>query len=433
MAIKAKVMFVMALMAATATSALGAPMLAVSSRGDKAVNFYNVIAGGIFLQPTTSVPVNGLPGEMCLSPDGKNLFVSIVDKKSIAVIDVDSKKLTANMSAPELESPDGCAVSPDSTKLYSVDQDGGAVFVFPVGSIQKVNRIPVGKEPRRAIFTPDGKKVLVSNAHSNTLSIIDVATNTVTGTVKTGDEPRDMAFSPDGKLLAVTLIDDDSIEFFDGSTLQFKQQSGTVRSPQHIEFAPDSKHLYVPGKINDDVGVEKIGKVARLENVIPVEHGPLGTMNLWGMALSSDGNYMFVTNMGDDSLSVIDVRATRVFRAFPAGKTPVSVVFIKPSGGLTGMGPAARLEHYRSLAQKAMDAVKNNDLAAATKSCQTLEQDWDEGSTDIRQKSPDLWGQIDEAMDDFIHPITHSGGTAPNAAVLNSAYQNFLAKLHLVQ
>lgn len=427
---KSKLILLAAVAMCTTATALAGSMIAVSSREDKAVNFYNVIGGGMFLTPATSVSMNGSPGEMCLSPDQKQLFVSITDQKSVAVIDVESQKVVATLTAPDLNSPDGCVVSPDSKKLYSIAQGSAAVFVFSIDSRKMLKKIPVGKEPRRAVFTPDGTKILVSNAHSNTLSIIDAESNTVTGEIKTGDEPRYMAFSPDGKLLAVGIIDDDSLEFFDGKTLQFKQQVGTVQSPQRIEFSPDSKRLYVTGKLGNEVGVVGIGRLARLAYVIPVPSGHFGDGDLWGSAMSSDGNYLYAANLGDNSVSILDLRASRTTRAFSAGKYPVGVIFIDVPSRVSQLGASARLDDYRSLAQKAMAAVQQNDLATAATLCKTLEQDWDEGSTSIRQKSPDLWGQIDDAMDDFIHPIIGSGGKTPNPAALDKAYQNFLSKLN---
>lgn len=412
-------------------SAFAGPTLAVSSRGDKTVNFYKVIAGS-YLMPSGSVGVDGSPAEMCLSPDQKRLFVSLVDRNSVAVIDTQAQKVVATLSAPGFRNPDGCIVSPDSKTLYSMSIGAGAVFAFSVDSGQMLKKIPVGQEPRRAVFTPDGKQMLVSNAHSNTLTIIDVASGTATGEVKTGDEPRYMAFSPDGKLLAVGIIDDDSVEFFDGKTFQFKQQVATVQSPQGLEFSSDSKRLYVAGKLSDAIGVMNIGKLARLAYTIPVPAGHFGTGDLWGMAMSTDGNYLFTTNLGDDSVSTIDVRAARTNHAYQAGKSPIGAVYINVPSRVSQLSPSARLDYYRSLAQKAVAAVQQNDLATASKLCKMLEQDWDEGSKSIRQQSPALWEQADSAMDDFIHPITRSNGTAPDPAALNAAYQNFLSKLNQI-
>src|SRR5579884_2180 len=128
------------------------PMLAVAAHDDNAVKLYNVLGGGVLLQAVASVPVGKQPTEMCIAPNGKYLFVSNAGDKNVSMIDVDSKTVTGQLADADLQSPDGCAVSPDSKKLYSVDQAGNAIFVFSTGSKQMLRKIAVGKEPRRAIF-----------------------------------------------------------------------------------------------------------------------------------------------------------------------------------------------------------------------------------------------------------------------------------------
>ena len=409
-----------------------ASMLAVSSPGDRAVHFYVVGGGGAVIGLAATVPIAKPPGEMCLAPDSKFLFVSSAGDKSVSVVDTNTRKVVGTLTAPGMQSPDGCAVSRDSKKLYSVDSAAEAVFVFSIESKELLKKIPVGQSPRRAVFTPDGKSVLVSNSHSDTLSVIDSATDTVAKTIKTGNEPRDMIFSPDGKLLAVTLINDDCVALFKTDTLEFKQQVAAVRSPQHLEFSPDSQRLYVVGKVSDAVGVLRIGPLARLEDVIAVDHGPLGTMNFWGLAQSPDGRYLYLGNLGEGTISIIDLRLMKFTRAFPGSKTPTSLVLINPPGSVVGMSAAARLDHYRDLAQKAMDAAAKSDFAPARRLCMTLEQDWDEGESALRQKDPDTWNRVDQALDAFIQPILRSAAQPPNATTLAAAHQDFVASLKSV-
>src|SRR5436190_24030700 len=111
-----------------AGACLGDPTLVMVARGDNAVNFYRV--QGIGLQLLKSVPVGKDPAEMCLDPNGKRIFAGVVGTKSIAVIDIASQSVTGSMTAPDLKKPDGCVVSPDSSKLYMLDSQGAAAFVF---------------------------------------------------------------------------------------------------------------------------------------------------------------------------------------------------------------------------------------------------------------------------------------------------------------
>ena len=57
---------------------------------------------------------------------------------------------------------------------------------------------------------------------------------------------------------------------------------------------------------------------------------------------------------------------------------------------------------YRKLAADTLQAFKAHDLPTAKKKARELEVAWDTHEKALQKKSPDLWGQIDKAMDAFI-------------------------------
>jgi hypothetical protein len=58
--------------------------------------YYNVRGGSLHL--AKAIPVGKQPGEMCLDPGGKHIFVSNIAEKNIAMIDLDSKTVVANFT-----------------------------------------------------------------------------------------------------------------------------------------------------------------------------------------------------------------------------------------------------------------------------------------------------------------------------------------------
>jgi hypothetical protein len=83
---------------------------------------------------------------------------------------------------------------------------------------------------------------------------------------------------------------------------------------------------------------------------------------------------------------------------------------------------------YRKLAADTLTAFKANDLATARKKAKELETAWDKNEKALQKKSPDVWNQIDKAMDDFIKPLA---GKAPDASAVQTTYDAFIAKLQL--
>ena len=301
-----------------------ADTLVVVTRGDSAVNLYKV--RGLGLQLLKSIPVGKGPNEVCAGPDGKRLFVGQLQDKNISVVDLTSQSVVATMADPEMKIPDGCAVSPDSSKLYMVDGGANTVFVFSTQSNQLLAKIPVGEEPRRALFSRDGKTLLISNAHTSTLSVIDVASNKVVRSVKTGREPREMVWTPDGKFLAVALIEDDCIEYFAADTLEFDQQVGTQRSPQRLAISPDGQMLFSNSVAQDSVTIADLSRAGKRRVLTTI---PVGR-DAWNMALSADGKYVYVAQIGvAKAISIIDLRLMKVVEIVPAGDDPFTLLYLK--------------------------------------------------------------------------------------------------------
>ena len=92
--------------------------------------------------------------------------------------------------------------------------------------------------------------------------------------------------------------------------------------------------------------------------------------------------------------------------------------------------PAAddNMTPYRKMATETLQAFKAHDMLTAKKKARELEVAWDTREKALQKKSPDLWGQIDQAMDVFIKPMQDK---SPDPAKVQMAYDTFMAKLQL--
>jgi hypothetical protein len=92
--------------------------------------------------------------------------------------------------------------------------------------------------------------------------------------------------------------------------------------------------------------------------------------------------------------------------------------------------PAAddNMTPYRKLATDTLLAFKAHDMPTVKKKARELEVAWDTQEKALKKKSPDLWGQIDMAMDAFIKPAQEK---SPDPAKVQTAYDTFIAKLQL--
>jgi hypothetical protein len=96
----------------------------------------------------------------------------------------------------------------------------------------------------------------------------------------------------------------------------------------------------------------------------------------------------------------------------------------------TKMGP------YRALAHIAYAAHQKGDDATAAQLARILERVWDKaedygGDTALSKTNPDLFKQVDKAMDDFVAPLENYSKVPLDAAKLKTAYNAYLEKLKL--
>jgi hypothetical protein len=96
----------------------------------------------------------------------------------------------------------------------------------------------------------------------------------------------------------------------------------------------------------------------------------------------------------------------------------------------TKMGP------YRALAHLACTAHQKGDDATAAQLARILERVWDKaedygGDTALSKTNPEVFKQVDKAMDDFIAPLENYSKAPLDAAKRKAAYNACLEKLKL--
>ena len=146
-----------------------------------------------------------------------------------------------------------------------------------------------------------------------------------------GDVPLGGAFSPDGKLFAICNagFNEHQIHFIDPATERETATLTLNRAGMGIAWQADGNRLYVSGGINNalnDVHVIERGKTGQ-----PVQaHGFLlpgvarDMAHIAGLALSPDGNALYILNNRDDTCYVLDAHSGALRSKFVTGKRPLA-------------------------------------------------------------------------------------------------------------
>ncbi len=174
-----------------------------------------------------------LPAGIAFSADGKMAFVAFNRNNTLAVIDVETRRVKREV--PVGMAPFGVAVSrtrvfvtnrggrrptasdtvaPSSGSMIATDKLTGSSVSGTLTAINtddfSTREAEVGLAPSGIAISPDEKTVAVANAHSDSISLVDAGTLSVTGLkIDTwpegtlGSQPIALAFAPDGQTIYV--------------------------------------------------------------------------------------------------------------------------------------------------------------------------------------------------------------------------------------
>jgi len=285
-------------------------LLVVAYMGDSQV----ALVDGTTFQTLVTLEAGKSPHEVRVSPDGRRAYVAA--GKTITALDLKSRKVKANFdlgsySAHDIRvSRDGrriwaaCAgaqtileldaetgktlkaykteqqgswfveVTADERKLYTPNLEGKSVSVIE----RATGRVKVIRfeHPVYGIdITPDGRQVWVSGRD---LAVIDTAADEVVATIKTPEaDTGRIRITPDGRKVVVALSR--TLAVFDAQTRRLLSETALAASPKVL-------------------------------------------------TLSGDGRRAFLTNPGDNSISVVDIVAGRPLGVFPSGKRPDGIGWV---------------------------------------------------------------------------------------------------------
>jgi YVTN family beta-propeller protein len=160
------------------------------------------------------------PGEdWVMSGDRKRLYVSMPLVNQVAVVDIASWKVIANVDTAA--SPARLVLQHDGRYLWVGDDGDGAaaggVTVIDTAKLKVAAQLVTGAGHHEIALADDDRYAFVTNRQAGTLSVIDVRALAKTKDVKTGALPSALAFSSLGKAVYVAHEGDGTIVAVDAS------------------------------------------------------------------------------------------------------------------------------------------------------------------------------------------------------------------------
>jgi len=273
------------------------------------------------------------PYDVAFSPDGRRLAVSDRTADAVVLIDPEAGRVTRTIP---LDGPvTGVAFSADGRRLYAAEFLRGRVAEVDPASGQPIRRFDAGPYPESLAVAPDKHLLLVAGWGANQLHVLDLASGQLRGRIALPNQPFDLALTRDGSLAVVgnllptgratasdygavvSLVDLDAMS--KRVDVALPVGASAVRG---VVIGPDGKWGYVVhtlgrynvptsqverGWVNTNaLSVIDLAKATRHATVL-LDHPTHGAADPWGLAISDDGRWLYVTISGMHELVRMDL------------------------------------------------------------------------------------------------------------------------------
>ena len=280
----------------------------------------------------------GRPVDLALSPDGRTVFIK--NMSNLLVVDAGTWTLMQTLNYPGSgASMHGIAVSRDGSHVY-VTGAGNEMYDWAVGTngtvaFSRTISLPGGSDPCGVAVSGDGSKAYVCLSTRNSVAVVDLSTGTVSSQINVGNAPWDVVLSADGNTAYVSdwggrlpvsgdltatsagtpvVIDNrgvgasGAVSFVDLSTGVETARVPTGLHPSTLALSEDGNSLYVANANSDTVTAIDPHSKAVKETILvrPDPSFPYGSA-ADGLALSRDGKDLFVASGGNNAVAVVEL------------------------------------------------------------------------------------------------------------------------------
>jgi YVTN family beta-propeller protein len=263
--------------------------------------------------------------------------ISVKEQKVISTIEADGavhnlqvspdRKVVAATVVPEMNnhgesSEEGHDESSEDGHDDSMKMSGKALF-FDSATDKLIKEVEVGNHPAHIVFTDDGKYVLVTNNEDNNVSVINSKDYSVVQTIPTGKGPHGFRVSKDSQFAYVANMGEDTVSVLNLISLKEEKKIKVGETPVTTGITTDNKTLVVTLNKENSLAIVDLesGKIEK----VTVGTGPAQVY------IQQDNQFAYVANQGTEdapsnSLSKVDLQSKKVVATIETGKGSHGVI-----------------------------------------------------------------------------------------------------------
>lgn len=211
--------------------------------------------------------------------------------------------------------------------LIVLNKAEASATLYDIQNGRPVVTLPTGNAPHEVAVSPDGRLAVVTNygdvEPGHSLTVIDIPQGRVMTTIDTTPymRPHGVMWYPDNRRILVTAETRDALLTIDVSAAQVHSAIPTGQKISHMVTADFENHrAYTANIVSGSVSVIDLVSQSLIK-IIPVGVGSEG------LALTPNGEQLWVTNRGGNNIAVINTRSLSVVSHIKAGAFPIRISF----------------------------------------------------------------------------------------------------------
>lgn len=211
-----------------------------------------------------------------------------------------------------------------SGTLIVLNKSDDTADLIDLGTGQSIATLPTGDGPHEVAVSPDGRYAVVTNYGraswpGSSLSIIDIAHKKISKIIGLDSKaPHGIEFISDDQVL-VTCEESKKLVQVNINTGVTEKAIDTGQDVSHmLAYASQAERAFVANIRSNSVSVINLTDNT-LEKIIETGNGAEG------IALSADGKSVWVTNRGQDTVSIIDCVTLEITDELKSEKFPIRV------------------------------------------------------------------------------------------------------------
>ena len=302
-----------------------------------------------------SLPLGDLPLNIAVLSTKKYMAVTNNGQstQSIQLIDVQREKIIDSIDIAE--SWLGLKFSADEKYLYASEGNLNRILKYAIinNKLHLIDSVVLGKPwpikiSPTGIDIDDARQIMyVVTKENNSLYVVNLKTKTIIQKDTLGAEGYTCLLSPDKKELYISVWGGDKIKIFNTTTKTFLDSVAVGDNPNDMCLSKSGEYLYVANANDNSVSVINIQQRKVLETLnaaLYPDSRQGSTTN--GVALSADEKSLYVANADNNCLAVFDVSkpGNSMSKGFiPVGWYPTCVrtigtkIFVSNGKGYTSM------------------------------------------------------------------------------------------------